>query len=140
MTIDALCDIIHRFIADLAVGVANKTLRGDEVVARVGAKLCGGFLLAGLFVGRPYCRWFCPYGGIMAILSRVAWKNVSITPDKELDCGLCAGACPFGAIENLRADRADCLACARCYGSCPRELETRGLIASADEYIQVRRP
>jgi len=102
----------------------------------------GGFLLVGMFVGRPYCRWFCPYGGILAVLSRVAWKNVSITPDKELDCGLCAGACPFGAIENLRADRADCLACARCYESCPRELEKRGLIASADEYIQiqVRRP
>lgn len=79
------------------------------------------FVVAGMFFGRPYCRWLCPYGGLLAILSRVAWKNVQITPDKELECGLCAEACPFGAIHNNRADRGSCLACARCYESCPRE-------------------
>jgi NosR/NirI family nitrous oxide reductase transcriptional regulator len=78
------------------------------------------FILGGMFIGRPYCRWLCPYGGILAILSRFAWKNVRITPDKELDCGLCAEACPYGAIHNNRADRGSCLACARCYDSCPR--------------------
>jgi polyferredoxin len=98
------------------------------------------FIVAGMFVGRPYCRWLCPYGGIMAILSRVAWKNVRITPDHELDCGLCAEACPYGAIRDLRADRATCLACARCYESCPREQERRHGPGTADRLLQVQRP
>ncbi len=84
------------------------------------------FVLAGMFIGRPYCRWLCPYGGILSILSRIAWKNLSITPDKELDCGMCSESCPYGAIVGCRADRAACLACTRCYEDCPRQ---RRLIA-----------
>jgi polyferredoxin len=80
-----------------------------------------GFIVAGMFIGRPYCRWLCPYGGILSILSRIAWKNVSITPDKELNCGLCADSCPYGAIVECRSDRACCFACTCCYESCPRQ-------------------
>ncbi len=85
----------------------------------------GGFLVLGLFVGRPYCRYLCPYGALLAVLSRVAWRGVTITPDKELDCGLCAQACPLGAIEQMRAIRSSCLFCARCYAWCPREPANR---------------
>lgn len=80
------------------------------------------FLLVGMFVGRPYCRYLCPYGGLLAWCSRLSKRGVTITPDKELDCGLCTEACPYGAIEKMRAVRKDCLYCARCYSSCPREL------------------
>ncbi|NIM02406.1 MAG: 4Fe-4S binding protein [Acidobacteria bacterium] len=81
--------------------------------------LGGVFLVAGVFVGRPYCRWLCPYGALLSVFSRYAWRSFSITPDRELDCGLCTDACPYGAIEERRAVRTDCFACGRCYRSCP---------------------
>jgi polyferredoxin len=80
-----------------------------------------GFLVLGMFVGRPYCRYLCPYGALLAWCSRLAARGVSITPAQELDCGLCATACPYGAISRNRAVRKDCLYCARCYASCPCE-------------------
>ena len=72
------------------------------------------------FIGRPYCRYLCPYGGLLSLLSRMSWRGVSVTPDKELDCGLCDEACPYGAIKDLRAARSSCLYCARCFDYCPR--------------------
>lgn len=80
----------------------------------------GGLLVLGMFIGRPFCRYLCPYGVLLSLVSRLSWKGVTITPDKELDCGLCIEACPYGAIENMRAVRSSCLFCARCYKSCPR--------------------
>jgi len=92
---------------------------GEPYMLAVG----GLFLIGGMFLGRPYCRYLCPYGGLLAWCSRLARKGVSITPDKELDCGLCTRACPYGAIEQMRAVRRNCLYCARCYASCPRDGE-----------------
>ncbi len=55
-------------------------------------------LLVGIFVGRPYCRFLCPYGAILGLLSRVSRARVRITPKDCVNCRLCEDSCPFGAI------------------------------------------
>ncbi|HUS71886.1 MAG TPA: 4Fe-4S binding protein [Sedimentisphaerales bacterium] len=62
------------------------------------------FLLVGVFVGRPYCRFVCPYGVILRQLSRISKWRVAITPDDCIKCRLCEDSCPFGAIKEPAAD------------------------------------
>ena len=57
------------------------------------------FLVIGLFVGRPYCRFLCPYGVILGLLSRLSRWRVKITPEACVRCHLCEETCPFGAIQ-----------------------------------------
>lgn len=59
----------------------------------------GLFLVMGMFLARPYCRFLCPYGAILRVLSAVAWKRPLVTPSKCVQCRLCEDACPFGAIQ-----------------------------------------
>jgi ferredoxin len=62
------------------------------------AVLGGAFLVLGVFVGRPYCRYLCPYGAILGLLSKVSKWHVKIPPDTCIQCRLCEDACPYGAI------------------------------------------
>lgn len=55
-------------------------------------------LLLGLFLARPYCRYFCPYGVLLEACARLAWRRVEITKEC-INCRLCVGVCPVGAVE-----------------------------------------
>jgi polyferredoxin len=55
-------------------------------------------LLLGMFLARPYCRYFCPYGVLLEGCARLAWHRVEITEQTCINCRLCVGVCPVGAI------------------------------------------
>ncbi len=57
------------------------------------------FLIIGMFIGRPYCRFLCPYGAILRLLSRFSLWKVTVTPAECVQCRLCEDSCPFSAIE-----------------------------------------
>ncbi len=59
----------------------------------------GIFLLAGVFIARPYCRFFCPYSVLLNWMSRLSFRHLTITPSKCIQCRLCENSCPYDAIE-----------------------------------------
>jgi len=70
-------------------------LNGNSPYLYLGA----AFLLAGVFVARPYCRFFCPYGVLLGWMSRFSKWHLTITPTVCVDCRLCEASCPFDYID-----------------------------------------
>jgi ferredoxin len=63
------------------------------------------FVAISLFVGRPYCRFLCPYGLLLGWASKLSWRRITITPDECIKCRLCEDSCPYGAITAPNADK-----------------------------------
>ena len=64
----------------------------------IGLIVCGAALLvAAMFTGRPFCRFLCPYGALLGVVSRVSIWKMKITPEC-INCELCHQACPVDAI------------------------------------------
>lgn len=99
-------------VALAATGTAFLICRYDPFVAffRLGGDFHmlvfgGSLLLIGLFVGRPYCRYLCPYGAVLGLLSRVSKWHLRIVPGECVQCRLCEEACPYGAIQEPTVPR-----------------------------------
>jgi ferredoxin len=82
--------IICRF--DPFVGIFR--MAGPRGMLITGAAL----LLVSMFVGRPYCRYLCPYGALLGVAARCAKWRPTVTPDTCTQCRLCENSCPFGAL------------------------------------------
>jgi ferredoxin len=70
-------------------------MSGRTAMVVAGAAL----LVIGMFVGRPYCRFLCPYGALLRVCSSVSAKRVRVTPDLCTQCRLCEASCPFNALQ-----------------------------------------
>ena len=56
-------------------------------------------LILGIFVGRPYCRFLCPYGVLLSWMSRLSIWHTTVTPSACIQCKLCETSCPVDAID-----------------------------------------
>ncbi len=57
------------------------------------------FLLMGMFIARPYCRFLCPYGVLLNWMSKYSKWHLKISPAACIQCKLCTNSCPFDAID-----------------------------------------
>lgn len=92
-------------VLGVVTGAGFLVCRYDPFVGffRLGASfnilLLGGvLLLVGVFIGRPYCRFLCPYGVLLGWMSQFSKWHAKIPPTSCVQCRLCEEACPYNAI------------------------------------------
>ncbi len=79
-------------------------------------------LVAGLFIYRPWCHLFCPFGLVGWIVEQISIFKIHVNYDTCIACEACAKACPSFVMEAiLKRERTipDCFSCATCIGVCP---------------------
>lgn len=93
-------------------------------------ELWGGFfigmlLLAGLFVYRPWCHLFCPFGLAGWLVEKASRVKISVSYETCIACGKCAKTCPSSVMSAiLKRDKKtipDCFACYTCREVCPTD-------------------
>ena len=79
-------------------------------------------LLLSLFLRNPFCRFLCPYGALLGLLSRFSPTKVERRESACISCGGCNRACPshIDVMHKGRVSSEECIGCLRCVSSCPK--------------------
>ncbi|MFN7932378.1 MAG: 4Fe-4S binding protein [Bryobacteraceae bacterium] len=94
----------------------------------------GVLVVASVFVRNFWCRYLCPYGALMGLVSLLSPLRIRRNESRCIDCAKCAKACPAGLpVDKLIQIRsAECLGCMECVAVCPAE-DCLGMSAPASK-------
>ena len=62
------------------------------------AIVLAALVVASLFVKNVWCRYLCPYGALMGIVSLASPTRIVRNADACIDCAKCTKACPAGLL------------------------------------------
>ena len=120
MSVEALADFMgtpYGVIADVKMLDFFRTLTTTGLIVLI--------MLAALSVviENFWCRYLCPYGALMGLVSLLSPMKIRRDADACIDCGKCAKACPAHVqVDKLIQIRTvECSACMACVASCPVE-------------------
>jgi polyferredoxin len=93
-----------------------------QVIGIAGGLFISLVLVASLFVYRPWCHFFCPFGLIGWLAEKISIFKIKVDYDKCISCEACSKACPSKVMSAiLKQDKIipDCFSCGTCIQTCP---------------------
>jgi polyferredoxin len=90
-------------------------------ISRFALIVIGSLVLLSVFIKNFWCRYLCPYGALLGLVSFLSPNKIKRNPVSCIDCGLCNKACP----SNIKVDKVktvysdECTTCLNCIDACP---------------------
>jgi polyferredoxin len=72
------------------------------------------FFGAALVIHRPWCRIFCPLGGLLALFNRFSLFHLRYNPSECTECNLCRSRCSMGVKVDQQVNVSGCIRCLEC--------------------------
>lgn len=85
------------------------------------------FVVGGLMVFRPFCKYICPLGAIYGFFNKIALYRLKVDLDKCVGCGKCIEACLMNVDPVKTPDSPECIRCGKCAVACPKGAICTGL-------------
>lgn len=76
------------------------------------------FLVASIFVRRPFCHSFCALGALFSLCNRVSLLRMRYVEEDCTDCMWCVQNCPAGIDPRTDLEGMNCIKCLEC-AKCP---------------------
>ena len=107
----------YGLIADVKMLNFFRGMGGSAVIV-IALLVCGSILVQNF-----WCRYLCPYGALMGLVSLLSPVKIRRDAEVCIDCAKCAKACPASLpVDRLLQIRsAECAACMECIAVCPAE-------------------
>jgi len=78
-----------------------------------------GVLFSSLVLSQAWCRFLCPEGALLGLLTRLSGWKIRLDRGKCSGCNQCNTVCPVEAIDVGEVDEKSCLYCCKCVDACP---------------------
>ncbi|MCF7955283.1 MAG: 4Fe-4S binding protein [Phycisphaerae bacterium] len=120
----ALTAVAFLWATDIVEHIDPFKIFKPKVIGFIGGAFIALILIAGLFIYRPWCHFFCPFGLVSWIAEKVSIFKIQVDYDKCISCQACSKACPTNVMNTILKQNGitpDCFSCGTCIETCPEK-------------------